>query len=140
MLRELLIRVPPPPSTEVSLEGRCPDPIVKADRSLEALSEISERLEEVDGSVQDEAEDGYKELPWGAASSPAAVAEVVARILATDDQLRPRAEVLVPACAPQPTCEMLTVIRQALRDMLSPASVRMAQLLKRRLPHARRTA
>ena len=60
---------------------------------MEALSETSERQEDVDGGGQDEADDKYRELPWGSASSPAAVAEVAARILATDDQLRPRAEV-----------------------------------------------
>jgi len=87
---------------------------------LEALSEVSERLEEVDGGAQDEADDGYRELPWGAASSPTAVAEVITRILATDDQLRPKAEVLALTRTPCLRCKLATFMRPVLPGGILP--------------------
>ena len=73
--------------------------------SLEVLSEGSERGEEEDADLADEDEfdSDYRRLPWGAARTPAAAAEAVARVLATDPEIRPTAQVLIghPACLSQ---------------------------------------
>ena len=65
--------------------------------SLEVLSEGSERGEEDDADLADEDEfdSDYRRLPWGAARTPPAAAEAVARVLASDPDIRPTAQVLM---------------------------------------------
>lgn len=75
-------------------------------RSLGALSEgDDDNTEEVDPA--------YRALPWGSSRSPAAVAEDVARVLATDPELRATAQVCKESITstPRPFLRVQTAFR-----------------------------
>ena len=88
--------------------------------SLEVLSEGSERGEDDDADLaeDDEFDNDYRRLPWGAARTPAAAAEVMARVLASDPEIRPTAQVL----AAHPARNLAQSLAMAATDARPPSA------------------